>query len=959
MSDPFSVTGSAVGVASLGLTICQGFLAYYGPYKSFYEDIEEVYSRFVSLDNLMTVLHKTVRESPMVVSVGSQANDLATQSINQCQSGLQRLKKMLNKCHTVCAANDENVSKFKAQLNRLLYPFRQDTLVKLMDTVTWLHSNVDTSLQILQMTSLNVGHHSLNLILSKSSSAASNTSTIIQELGIVGQKNSGIDMKLAAIARKIDQMESHMRNTNGRPITTPSLLQSLLDYEKETDEESRDLIPKKSKRTHRKSQSLVCRCETNSFPARHKPWCTARSQSREREILLLSVRRAVCNKLLRFSVAVSLSVTKGAGGLSISPTLQFRAVVPDNSPAFKLLSNASPKFWLPQDMRLIRKTHHDLFQLFEKGLASPSDTLQNGDTLLHVLAEWHYWSEAWNDDQWADWQAFLDDLLAAGIVTSSLDTFRRTPADIVKDFYDHTSNKAMHSSHFAHTVRTCVKLLNAGSFMTYNAIFPSFFTYHQPPYVWSSDISDRMQRSENHTLLLLWAIVEKVGTQDLEIPNELLPLLLRSVDGLRSFLDFSTSRASPWFVWYARWPAGLAVLLEKGYCPTEITLAHAFDAQCVPSIEMILQCSRFDLWWDALYLACYQRDPAVRTLIVKEFVARRTRLTVLAEMHLTVAERSELDMGSGHLLNHQAARACALLRAKGVNVSGVEERATYSVYHPSRLSFDICNQLWDAGFRDLGEDDRTGFAYLIAEVYDVKDIAFLLEKTEWLISRGVDIHMNSGRTPLIHQLGSLLGSVITKPRRPPMSEQCIQLFHKVILDDHRDECDCYCVFGGCFAFKKILDRVWRMKAYYRIPKFQRNPLLSMTLQTIGGTLTPGKERSFYEPIARSVIRYLTFCDLDLTHTCCQHGVKDMETMAEIHEEEADLVTQLECLVEEFTQAWEDTSFTFLQFLREVWKPRMDEILSDRLDEEEVIELRRIGVTVQQRDDVRSWRSLLH
>jgi hypothetical protein len=152
MSDPFSVTGSAVGVVSLGVTICQGFLAYYGPYKSFHEDIEEVLARVQSLSSLMTVLHETVTTLPVAPAPsGPQPVDLATQNIELCQSGIQKLERILEKCRKNCPPSAQKVSKLKSQFDRLLYPFRQDTLVKVMDTVTWLQSNVDTSLQLLQM----------------------------------------------------------------------------------------------------------------------------------------------------------------------------------------------------------------------------------------------------------------------------------------------------------------------------------------------------------------------------------------------------------------------------------------------------------------------------------------------------------------------------------------------------------------------------------------------------------------------------------------------------------------------------------------------------------------------------------------------------------------------------------------------------------------------------------------
>jgi hypothetical protein len=42
MGDPFSVAGSAVGVISLGLTVCQGLLTYYGQFKAYDEEIRDV-----------------------------------------------------------------------------------------------------------------------------------------------------------------------------------------------------------------------------------------------------------------------------------------------------------------------------------------------------------------------------------------------------------------------------------------------------------------------------------------------------------------------------------------------------------------------------------------------------------------------------------------------------------------------------------------------------------------------------------------------------------------------------------------------------------------------------------------------------------------------------------------------------------------------------------------------------
>lgn len=59
MGDTFSVAGGAVGVISLGLTVCQGLLAYYGPFKAVDEQIHEIG------DNNQTCLTKAWKETPL------------------------------------------------------------------------------------------------------------------------------------------------------------------------------------------------------------------------------------------------------------------------------------------------------------------------------------------------------------------------------------------------------------------------------------------------------------------------------------------------------------------------------------------------------------------------------------------------------------------------------------------------------------------------------------------------------------------------------------------------------------------------------------------------------------------------------------------------------------------------------------------------------------------------------
>lgn len=91
-----------------------------------------------------------------------------------------------------------------------------------------------------------------------------------------------------------------------------------------------------------------------------------------------------CNWVFSFSIQISLTVIKGAGGYSISPSLHFRATVPMSSPIFSLLFNAQKRLRSEAAGPVIESAQQELLGLLRQGKGSYSDTLANGDTILHV-----------------------------------------------------------------------------------------------------------------------------------------------------------------------------------------------------------------------------------------------------------------------------------------------------------------------------------------------------------------------------------------------------------------------------------------------------------------------------------------------------------------------------------------------------------------------------------------------
>lgn len=150
MADPLSVAGSAVGIISLGLTVSQGLLAYYGPFKAYDEQIQDVSSRITSFNNTLKALEDVLANARILSStVTTQSATVALDCIFNCKEGLERLENMLDKCRSSPSSKSFLGSKF--QINRVLYPFKRDTLVALLDTMSWLQADLNTSLQILTM----------------------------------------------------------------------------------------------------------------------------------------------------------------------------------------------------------------------------------------------------------------------------------------------------------------------------------------------------------------------------------------------------------------------------------------------------------------------------------------------------------------------------------------------------------------------------------------------------------------------------------------------------------------------------------------------------------------------------------------------------------------------------------------------------------------------------------------
>jgi hypothetical protein len=138
--------GTAVGVASLGIQVCQGLLQYYRDWKDHDDDIRETYTGINDLQQTLELL-----KDKLQILSGTPFVIRARECLVTCQEGIQRLDKKLKKLSKETPIGI--LQKAQAGGLRLLYPFRKSTLEKLKEIVQNLMHHLSLAVQVILLDS--------------------------------------------------------------------------------------------------------------------------------------------------------------------------------------------------------------------------------------------------------------------------------------------------------------------------------------------------------------------------------------------------------------------------------------------------------------------------------------------------------------------------------------------------------------------------------------------------------------------------------------------------------------------------------------------------------------------------------------------------------------------------------------------------------------------------------------
>ena len=150
------VAGSAVGIASLGIQVCQGLLSYYDSWKGYKADVATAHDCIDDLCKTFELLEETLGRQ----GLDPARSERVEQCLGSCVGGLDKLKTKLHKLQTHSVPSGLR-QKTWAEVQRLYYPFRESTLAKLREIVKDLREHLSLALQVLQLDLGASSHRSL------------------------------------------------------------------------------------------------------------------------------------------------------------------------------------------------------------------------------------------------------------------------------------------------------------------------------------------------------------------------------------------------------------------------------------------------------------------------------------------------------------------------------------------------------------------------------------------------------------------------------------------------------------------------------------------------------------------------------------------------------------------------------------------------------------------------------
>ena len=390
MADPFSITGSAVGVVSLAIQVCKGLEWYLSGVKEAKNKAEQIAAETEELANLLEQLEFVIGTVDPSQSVSATRTGIVS-----CANAIATIRKKLKPDDQ--AANSGIKSSLKRLTKRLAFPFKEADITYWKDVLNTIQQSLQTALLALVIdqqrlqsenarlhyTQLSVDqslHHFSNLQLQRDVFDATS-------LQLAGQSHM-LESGFSATSHSLQTLHADFRNFQEQLLEAVSTKSTTLDG----DVMSLRGVQQKKRKLQRRSDAIPCTCRpqtsalayisrlltlayTQKFD--HDRWCLRYSLP---DMLTdLQFKATLFSLVLKRRVTLSFTRSNNAG---FTQSLECHRIV-KWSPAFEFIP-ALVRSSIKMSQETLAGEVDKLFTMFQLGQASPHDRLADGRTILHA-----------------------------------------------------------------------------------------------------------------------------------------------------------------------------------------------------------------------------------------------------------------------------------------------------------------------------------------------------------------------------------------------------------------------------------------------------------------------------------------------------------------------------------------------------------------------------------------------
>ncbi|KAI0849314.1 hypothetical protein F5Y00DRAFT_269636 [Daldinia vernicosa] len=448
-----------------------------------------------------------------------------------------------------------------------------------------------------------------------------------------------------------------------------------------------------------------------------------------------------------------------------------------------------------------------------------------------------------------------------------------------------------------------------------------------------------------------------------------------------------------------------SIINGRGGSPASIPpLNYALHMREVDSIKLLLDAGA------SIPSSCFQffaqdvdtdeRAKQAMYVVVESLVRERKDLFQLALRYLPPEKIQELELRNDELLDDKAFIVAKALRQEHVPMpTAYDFLQPGSVYHWGGLTYRIAQKLFEVGFRKT-DAKLHGCTPLITfktcslyKGHHAYGLETLLKLVGWFKDHGTNLHapaympsnlfrfdgtmegdaasyINTPRPPLtIHYLMDVLG-YLTWPKILRLSSEfdrhiaeqtytANQLILSSLFEDNTtDSCCCFCATDGCTPTSKYLTSIIREYDYFW---YDVNIKYMVGATRLAELATPDSNK--YK-VSVEYIRLITFEALGMHHTCCRCKrpeerdplvgnnpvhLLDIAEIKEIREEDRYLAKQLEVLMDEFEERFQELNAPLSEFIEQYLVARLEEIGQERdeISAEDLRTIRETGVILHE------------